>query len=245
MANTPTQNDTSPAPAPDARQTFRAGLWHENPGLVQLLGLCPLLAVSNTLINGLGLGIATIFVMCATNWLVSATRAWTHHDFRLPTFVLIIATFVTVIELLFKAFLFDLHLALGIFLPLIVTNCVILGRAESFASRHPVRAAVTDGLAHGIGFAGVLIVLGGLRELIGYGTLFRNAEFLFGPAGASLQITLGDGSSGLLLAILPPGAFIGLAMLVALRQFIQQRSRNAPTIRARGPSPGSRLMTKK
>ena len=245
MTNTPRQNDSDPASAPGIRQIFRAGLWRENPGLVQLLGLCPLLAVSNTLINGLGLGIATIFVICATNWLVSATRAWTHHDFRLPTFVLIIATFVTVVELLFKAFLFDLHLALGIFLPLIVTNCVILGRAESFASRQPVITAVADGLAQGTGFACVLIVLGGMRELIGYGTLFRNAEFMFGPAGASLQLTLGDGSAGLLLAILPPGAFIGLAMLVALHQFVQQRSKNDPVIRDRRPGVAEKLMTKK
>ena len=130
------------------RQILGRGLWYENPGLVQLLGLCPLLAVSNTLINGLGLGVATLFVICATNVLVSAGRRWLHTDFRLPTFVLIIATFVTVIELLFKAFLFDLHLALGIFLPLIVTNCVILGRAEAFASRQSIPAALhlTNGL---------------------------------------------------------------------------------------------------
>jgi electron transport complex protein RnfE len=171
------------------REIFRNGLWQENPGLVQLLGLCPLLAVSNTLINGLGLGIATIAVLCATNVLVSITRAWTHHDFRLPVFVLVIASFVTIVELLFKAFVFDLHLALGIFIPLIVTNCVILGRAEAFASRQPALAAMVDGLAHGTGFAVVLIVLGGVREIIGYGTLFANAEHLIGPAGAALKIS--------------------------------------------------------
>jgi electron transport complex protein RnfE len=223
------QSETNNPVTPRFGSILRAGLWQENPGLVQLLGLCPLLAVSNTLINGLGLGIATIFVMCATNWLVSATRAWTHHDFRLPTFVLVIATFVTIIELLFQAFLFDLHLALGIFLPLIVTNCVILGRAESFASRQPVVAAITDGFANGLGFACVLVVLGGLRELLGYGTLFRNAEFLFGSFGQSMLIQVGDGESGMLLAILPPGAFIGLALLVALRRFISQRSSSHST----------------
>jgi len=207
---------------PRFRDIFRNGLWQENPGIVQLLGLCPLLAVSNTLINGIGLGVATITVMCATNFLVSSTRGWTHHDLRLPAFVLIIATFVTVIELLFKAWLFDLHLALGIFLPLIVTNCVILGRAEAFASRQPVAAAVVDGLAHGLGFAWVLVLLGGLRELFGYGSLFRNAEFLFGPTAASWRIDFGGGSAGLLLAILPPGAFIGLGLLVAARNLLRR-----------------------
>jgi len=218
--------------ATDFRQILGRGLWRENPGLVQLLGLCPLLAVSNTLINGLGLGVATLFVICATNVLVSAGRQWLHTDFRLPTFVLIIATFVTVIELLFKAFLFDLHLALGIFLPLIVTNCVILGRAEAFASRQPIPAALADGIAHGLGFAAVLIVLGGLRELLGYGGLLTDIDILFGPAEAELTAGAGPQQSGLLLAILPPGAFIGLAILLALRQALVNR--NADTARRHG-----------
>ena len=209
---------------PGISEIFRNGLWQENPGIVQLLGLCPLLAVSNTLINGLGLGMATIAVMCMTNLLVSVTRNVTHHDLRLPAFVLVIATFVTVVELLFKAWLFDLHLALGIFLPLIVTNCVILGRAEAFASRQPVLAAVVDGFAHGVGFAWVLILLGGVRELLGYGTLLRNAEFLFGPAAANWRIDVADVSAGLLIAILPPGAFIGLGVLVAARNRLQRRA---------------------
>ena len=211
------------ASTPAINEIFRNGLWQQNPGIVQLLGLCPLLAVSNTLINGLGLGIATIGVMVLTNLLISATRGLTHHDLRLPAFVLIIATFVTVIELLFKAWFFDLHLALGIFLPLIVTNCVILGRAEAFASRQPIVAAVTDGLAYGLGFAWVLILLGGLRELLGHGTLLRNAEFLFGESAESWRIDIGDGSSGLLIAILPPGAFIGLGLLVAARKLLQRK----------------------
>jgi electron transport complex protein RnfE len=204
-------------------EIFRSGLWHDNPGLVQLLGLCPLLAVTNTLINGLGLGIATIFVVCTTNLLVSATRNWTHHDLRLPTFVLIIATFVTIVELLFKAFVFDLYLTLGIFIPLIVTNCVILGRAEAFASRRSIAAALTDGLAPGIGFALVLIVLGGTRELVGQGSLLYGAEMLFGQSGEALTIKLTERPTGFLLAILPPGAFIALALLIALRNFIAQR----------------------
>jgi electron transport complex protein RnfE len=213
---------------PRYSEIFRNGLWQENPGLVQLLGLCPLLAVSNTLINGLALGIATIAVLCATNVLVSATRKWTHHDFRLPIFVLVIATFVTIVEFLFKAFIFDLHLALGIFIPLIVTNCVILGRAESFASRQPVVAALVDGLAHGAGFALVLILLGGMREIIGFGSLFANAEYLFGPAGAALKVSLWSEPNGLLLVVLPPGAFIGLAILIAMRNFLAARRAGKP-----------------
>jgi len=208
---------------PRFRQIIRRGLWSENPGLVQLLGLCPLLAVSNTLINGLGLGIATLLVICATNVLVSASRRWLHSDFRLPTFVLIIATFVTVIELLFKAFLFDLHLALGIFLPLIVTNCVILGRAEAFASRQPVPAALADGIAHGLGFAAVLIVLGSLREILGYGGLLTDIDTLIGPANHEFTTGSAPQRSGLLLAILPPGAFIGLAILIAIRHSLTHR----------------------
>lgn len=222
---------------PGSSEIFRDGLWQQNPGIVQLLGLCPLLAVSNTLINGLGLGIATIAVMCMTNLLVSVTRNFTHHDLRLPAFVLIIATLVTIIELLFKAWLFDLHLALGIFLPLIVTNCVILGRAESFASRQPVVASVVDGFAHGLGFAWVLILLGGIRELLGHGSLLRNAEFLFGPAAANWQIDIGDGSAGLLLAILPPGAFIGLGLLVAARNLRRRDSRAQPESSEVGSTP--------
>lgn len=204
-------------------QILRRGLWHENPGLVQLLGLCPLLAVSNTLVNGLGLGIATILVICATNVLVSACRRWLHDDFRLPIFVLIIATFVTTVELLCQAFWFDLHLALGIFLPLIVTNCVILGRAEAFASRQPVAAALADGLAHGLGFAAVLVALGGLRELIGQGSLLAGAELLFGPAGRGWTIEFSTQPGGLLLAALPPGAFIGLALLIGARNALNRR----------------------
>lgn len=209
---------------PEYREIFRRGLWQENPGLVQLLGLCPLLAISKTLINGLGLGIATIFVICATNVLVSMTRRWTHHDLRLPTFVLVIATFVTIVELLFKAYVFDLHLALGIFIPLIVTNCVILGRAEAFASRQPVPAALVDGLAHGIGFALVLIALGAAREIVGQGSLLSGAPLLFGPGSENWTLQFSERPVGFLLAILPPGAFIGLALFIALRNFIARRS---------------------
>lgn len=203
------------------KQTLIDGLWRNNPGLVQFLGICPLLAVSNTLVNGLGLGLATTAVLICSNLLVSLVRHWVADDVRLPAFVLIIAALVTVVELAAKAWFFDLWLSLGIFLPLIVTNCVILARAESFASRQPLVPAVIDGLAQGIGFMSVLAVLGALREIIGYGTLFANAEQLFGPAGSVLQVSLWS-NGGFLLALLPPGAFLGLALLIALRNMLLQ-----------------------
>ena len=200
------------------RQILLEGLWTNNPGLIQLLGICPLLAVSNSLVNGLGLGIATLFVLILSNLMVSLGRHWLHQDFRLPVFVLIIATLVTVVELTAQAWFFDLWLSLGIFLPLIVTNCVILARADAFASRQPPLVAMLDGFAQGLGFALVLAILGGLREIIGRGTLFSGAEQLLGPTAAAMEWRVSEG--GFLLALLPPGAFIGLALLVALRQWL-------------------------
>ena len=208
------------------KQLLTDGVWRQNPGLIQFLGICPLLAVSNSMVNGLGLGLATLFVLTGSNVLVALLRPLLNRDVRLPIFVLVIATLVTLIELAAETWFFDLWLSLGIFLPLIVTNCVILARAESFASRQPVVAALVDGLAHGLGFAAVLILLGGMRELLGSGTLFAGAETLFGPAAAELALRFSD--SGFLLALLPPGAFLGLALLVALRNIIEQRGSKRP-----------------
>jgi len=215
------------------RKILAAGLWQENPGLVQLLGLCPLLAVSNTLVNGLGLGIATLAVLCATNLLVSATRGWLHPDLRLPAFVLMIATFVTAVDLTLHAWFFELHGSLGIFVPLIVTNCVILGRAEAFASRNTPSAALADGLAQGLGFAAVLTSLGGVRELLGQGSLFAGAQMLFGPGAESMQLRLLSDGNGLLLAMLPPGAFIGLALMLAMRNWLNARRSGTAVAAAR------------
>ncbi len=199
------------------REILIEGLWSANPGLVQLLGLCPLLAVSNTVINGLGLGLATVAVLCASNFLVSILRPILHPDLRLPAFVLMIASFVTAIDMTFHAWLFELHQSLGIFIPLIVTNCVILGRAEAFASRNPCLPAVVDGLAQGLGFTAVLVTLGALRELLGRGSLLHGADMLFGPTAAGWEWAVLADQQGLLLAQLPPGAFLGLAFLIAGR----------------------------
>ena len=212
--------------APDYRGIWIDGLWRNNPGLVQLLGLCPLLAVSNTAVNGLGLGLATIAVLAVSSTLVSALRGSWRPEIRIPAFVLIIATTVTAIDLVMQAWLHDLSRSLGIFLPLIVTNCTILARAEAFASKRPIAASLTDALAQGAGFAGVLLVLGAGRELIGQGTLFAGAEMLFGQGAASWRLQILPFEQGLLLAILPPGAFIGLGLLVALRQWLLSRPRS-------------------
>jgi len=206
------------------KQILTDGVWSNNPGLIQFLGICPLLAVSNSLVNGLGLGIATLVVLMLSNLTVSLLRPFIGAAVRLPLFVLIIATLVTLIDLWAQAWFFDLWLSLGIFLPLIVTNCVILARAESFASRQPVTAAVVDGLAHGLGFAAVLILLGGIREILGNGTLLAGADMLFGPQAAGLYMRVSDG--GFVLALMPPGAFLGLALLVVLRNLLQARSEN-------------------
>jgi len=202
---------------------WRQGLWQNNPGLVQLLGLCPLLAVTTTAVNGLGLGLATIFVLVCSNLAVSLLRSTLQPEVRIPAFVLIIATTVTVVDLSLQAWWHDLSRTLGIFVPLIVTNCTILARAEAFASRQPPISALHDGLAQGIGFALVLIALGAGRELIGQGTVFADADLLLGPWAEGLTLQLMPEGWGLLLAMLPPGAFIGLGLMVALRQYLIQR----------------------
>ena len=202
---------------------IREGLWNNNPGLVQLLGLCPLLAITNSLVNGLGLGLATTLTLVTTNVIVSGIRHLVRPEVRIPVYVLVIASVVTVIELAMNAWFHDLYMILGIFIPLIVTNCAIIGRAESFASKQTVDRAFIDGLAMGVGFTLVLVTLGGLRELVGQGTLFAQAHLMFGEAGRALALTLIDDYRGFLLAILPPGAFIGLGLLIALTNVINAR----------------------
>ena len=205
------------------RQILNQGLWHNNTALVQLLGLCPLLAVSGSVVNGLGLGIATTLVMAGSNVTVSLIRHLVRPELRIPTFVLVIASFVTGVELLMKAFLHDLYLVLGIFIPLIVTNCVIIARAESFASKNHVGRALLDGLAMGLGFTAVLVLLGALREILGHGTLLAQADLMFGAGSQWLTVTLLDNYRGYLLAILPPGAFLGLGLLIALKNIVDKR----------------------
>jgi electron transport complex protein RnfE len=199
------------------------GLWRNNQALVALLGLCPLLAVSNSVVNSLGLGLATTVAMVLSNALISMARDLIAKEVRLPIFVMVIAANVTIIDLLMQAYFQELHRTLGIFVPLIVTNCAIVGRAEAFASKNDVLRSAADGLFMGLGFALALIALGALRESIGQGTLLAGADALFGDIAANWKIQLFDDYGGFLLAILPPGAFIGLGLLVAFKNAINTR----------------------
>ena len=209
------------------------GLWNNNVALVQLLGLCPLLAVTGTVINGLGLGLATMLTLIASNTVVSFIRHWVRPEVRVPVFVLIIASIVTTIQLSMNAYFHDLYLILGIFIPLIVTNCSILARAEAFASKNRMLPSALDGLMMGLGFTIVLIILGALREALGRGTLLADAHLMFGDAARNWTITLIDDYSGFLLAILPPGAFIGLGLIIAIKNVIDKKlEKRQPTPQA-------------
>jgi electron transport complex protein RnfE len=203
------------------------GLWNNNVALVQLLGLCPLLAVTTSAINGLGLGLATLLVLLISSTLVSVIRNVVRPEIRLPTFVLIIASAVTAIELAMNAWFHELYGILGIFIPLIVTNCGIIGRAEGFASRNPILPSMFDALMMGLGFAAVLVVLGALREMIGQGTLFADAHLMFGEAARGLALEW-EAYEGFLLAVLPPGAFIGLGLLIAVKNVVDARAAARP-----------------
>ena len=205
-------------------ERMQSGLWKDNPGLVQLLGLCPLLAVTTTLVNGLGLGIATMLVLTFSNALISATRRWIRQEIRIPIYVLIIASLVTCIELIFKAWFPALDRSLGIFIPLIVTNCAIVARAEVFASRNPVGASIADGIGMGAGFAALLMAIGAFREFVGHASILSQLDMIIGgePLGG-----LSFADRGLLLAILPPGAFFSLALAVALKNYVDQRRRTS------------------
>lgn len=216
------------------KEIIRQGLWRNNPALVQILGLCPVLAVTSTLTNAMGLGLATLLVLVGSNVSVSLVRRWVPNEVRIPIYVMIIASLVTCVQLLMNAYTYGLYQSLGIFIPLIVTNCVIIGRAEAFASKNTAGLAALDGLMMGLGFTAVLLVLGGLRELLGQGTLFDGAELLLGDWAASLRIDLLHLDNGFLLAILPPGAFIGLGLMIAAKNWLDGRlaARQAPAPKA-------------
>lgn len=199
------------------------GLWKNNPAIVQLLGLCPLLAVTMTIVNGLGLGLATTLVLIGSNCTVSMVRNWVPNEIRIPIFVMVIAAFVTVVQLMMNAYTFQLYEALGIFIPLIVTNCAIIGRAEAYASKNPVKYAAFDGIMMGIGFTLVLVLLGAMRELLGYGTLMSGADLLLGEWASVLEVRVFEPESPFLLAILPPGAFLGMGLLIALKNVLNSR----------------------
>ena len=205
------------------RDIIENGLWKQNPGAVQLLGLCPTLAVTTSAVNGLSLGIATALVMALSNASVSPVRRFVPDEIRIPVFILIIAALVTVIDLSMNAFVHPLHKVLGIFIPLIVTNCIVLARVEAFAAKNPTTPSALDGLMMGLGLAIVLTLLGAVRELVGKGTVLSGIDLVLGPQAKALVLHVIPDYSGFLLAILPPGAFIGLALLIAGHNWIEQR----------------------
>lgn len=203
----------------------REGVWSNNQSLVALLGLCPLLATTTSATNGLGMGLATLVVIVCSNGTVSLIRQLVRPEIRIPVFVLVIASFVTLVELTMQAFFFDLYQVLGLFISLIVVNCMIIGRAEAFASKQRLDRALVDGLAVGLGATLVLTALGALREFVGQGTLFYQADLLLGDWATVLSLSLGTEFQGALIAILPPGAFIGLGLLIALKNLFDQRAK--------------------
>jgi len=211
----------------DWKKITQDGLWTNNPALVQLLGLCPLLAVSGSVVNALGLALATMLVLTGSNIAVSLARHQVNDAIRLPAFVMIIAAFTTCTELLMKAFTYELYTILGIFIPLIVTNCVILGRADAFASKTRPLPAAIDGIMMSLGFGVVLILIGAIRELVGTGQLFANMHLLFGEPARHWQLDVfGADYPGFLVAVLPPGAFLVAGLLIALKNMIDERIKN-------------------
>ena len=208
-------------------QISKDGLWTNNPALVQLLGLCPLLAVTGTVVNALGLGLATMLVLIGSNIAVSLVRNYVPNAVRLPAFVMIIASYVTCTELLMQAYTYELYTVLGIFIPLIVTNCAILGRADAFAAKNSVLPSALDGFMMAMGFTAVLLLLGAMREIIGQGTLFSNMDLLFGESAKAWKITLFSDYPDFLFAILPPGAFVGMGLIIALKNIIDQKIKDS------------------
>ncbi|AFL75269.1 electron transport complex subunit E [Thiocystis violascens] len=205
----------------------RDGLWSNNVVLSQSLALCPTLAVTGTATNGLGMGLATTAVLLASNILISLIRDLVTPEVRIPVYIVVIATLVTLVDLGLNAYAHELHKVLGLFIALIVVNCAILGRAEAFASKNPVASAALDGLMMGLGFTAILVVLGGVREIVGSGTLFAGASLLLGQAMSFLELTLIPDYRGFLLAILPPGGFLALGFLLAGKRVIDARAAEA------------------
>lgn len=207
------------------KEVIVQGLWKNNSALVQLLGLCPLLAVTSTATNALGLGLATTLVLTLTNFTVSLVRRWTPSEIRIPVYVMIIASVVSIVQMLINAYAFSLYQSLGIFIPLIVTNCIVVGRAEAFAAKNNPAISALDGFAIGMGATCTMFTLGSMREILGNGTLFDGADSLLGSWAKVLRIEVFHADASFLLAMLPPGAFIGLGMLLAVKYLIDEKTK--------------------
>jgi Na+-translocating ferredoxin:NAD+ oxidoreductase subunit E len=208
----------------EMKDILHNGLWKQNTGVVQLLGLCPLLAVSNSVVNAVSLGLATTLVMTLSGAAISPIRNFVPNEIRIPVYILIIALLVTVVQYLMNAYMYSLYIVLGIFIPLIVTNCIVLARIEAFAGKNPVLPAALDGFAMGLGLTAVLAILGGIREIFGHGTLFSGLDLVFGEVAKGWVLTVVPDYHGFLLAILPPGAFIGLGLLIAGKNYLTLRA---------------------
>jgi Na+-translocating ferredoxin:NAD+ oxidoreductase subunit E len=206
------------------REIVLNGIWKQNPGVVQILGMCPLLAISTGVVNAFSLGLATALVMAMSNGAVALIRNLVPNEIRIPVFIFIIATLVTIVDLLFNAFAHPLYLVLGIFIPLIVVNCIVLARAEAFASKNRLLPSILDGLMMGLGLTLVLVSLGALREIAGQGTLLSGIDLALGPEAKTWVITVVPEYKGFLLAVLPPGAFLGLGLLIAMRNWLISRT---------------------
>ena len=221
----------------EAKNILHNGLWKQNTGVVQLLGLCPLLAVSNSVVNAVSLGLATTLVMTLSGASISPIRNFVPNEIRIPVYILIIAMLVTVVQYLMNAYMYHLFIVLGIFIPLIVTNCIVLARIEAFAGKNPVLPAALDGFAMGLGLTAVLATLGGMREIFGHGTLFSGLDLALGDMAKGWVITVIPDYHGFLFAILPPGAFIGLGLLIAGKNYLTLRGeQRARAVRIPAPS---------
>ncbi|HNQ03672.1 MAG TPA: electron transport complex subunit E [Thiobacillaceae bacterium] len=226
----------------ESRDIIINGLWKQNPGIVQILGLCPLLAISNNVVNALSLGLATTLVMAVSSGSVAVLRNLIPREIRIPVFVLIIAALVTVVELVMHAWMLPLYVVLGVFLPLITTNCIVLARVEAFASKRSTAHSILDAAAMGLGFTAVIVLLGALREVFGKGTLLSGLDLALGPRATEWVLHVFPDYQGILLAILPPGAFIGLGLLIALRNFMEtlRTQRTRPALATVTPLPAGK-----
>ncbi|WP_410014916.1 electron transport complex subunit E [Sodalis sp. C49] len=225
---------------PQLRDILTSGIWTNNVTFVQILGLCPLMAITTTATNGLGLGLMTAMVLACSNFIVSALRKVTPNQIRIPVYISIIASLVTILDLTMNAWMHDLHKVMGLFIPLIVANCALLGRAEAFAAHHKILPAALDGLATGLGFTLGLTSVGAVREILGSGTLFSGAALLLGPHFHFLELHLLPGYRGFLLMLLPPGGFVVMGMLLSgIRLVKRLTSRESASLKlARQPSGG-------
>lgn len=213
------------------------GLWDNNAGFVQLLGLCPLLAVSGTVVNALGMALATTLVLVMSNVTISAIRNSVSDEIRIPVFVMVIAAFVTITQLLIQAFAFSLYQTLGLFIALITTNCAIIARAEAFAARNDIVRSGLDGIMMGVGFGLVLLAMGSVREITGNGSWFADAHLLFGEVARGWGVDFSEYYRGLLVAALPPGAFIVLGLLIAIKNVVDARIARRGDAKPVAPTP--------